>query len=343
MLKVIYHANCSDGFCAAWLMHKRYPDAEYIPMNYGVKLDLTKFENEDIIYFLDFSLKRPVMLELAEIVHKIIVLDHHKSAEAELIDLPENIEVTFDMEKSGAMITYDYFNIDDLEVLELVSYVQDRDLWKFELPNSKNISAYIQAVEFTFETYDYLCYQAPLAEKALMGSAILLKIRQQVALAVKHATYFKLGNYKIKAVNSTVNFSEVAGELAEGELFGVAWFYRSDGKYQYSLRSSEKGMDVSLIAGTYGGGGHKHAAGFESDTLILKRTIDFTNWTGKVLAYKDGYIKIFGRDSGGNRFTSKAPNEPHLIVQESDSEGNVVDPNRFYITESEMETILDGS
>jgi nanoRNase/pAp phosphatase (c-di-AMP/oligoRNAs hydrolase) len=30
----------------------------------------------------------------------------------------------------------------------------------------------------------------------------------------------------------------------------------------FSLRSGENGMDVSVIAQKYGGGGHKHASGF---------------------------------------------------------------------------------
>ena len=27
---VIYHANCADGFCCAWLLSKVYPDAEFV-------------------------------------------------------------------------------------------------------------------------------------------------------------------------------------------------------------------------------------------------------------------------------------------------------------------------
>mgnify|MGYP001614915008 CR=1 FL=1 len=32
---VIYHAGCWDGFCAAWLLHKAYPRAEFVPAQYG--------------------------------------------------------------------------------------------------------------------------------------------------------------------------------------------------------------------------------------------------------------------------------------------------------------------
>ena len=70
--------------------------------------------------------------------------------------------------------------------------------------------------------------------------------------------------HKILAVNATVLFSEIAGELAKDRPFGACYFDRQDGKRQWSLRSSgENGLDVAEIAKAHGGGGHKNAAGFE--------------------------------------------------------------------------------
>ena len=39
--------------------------------------------------------------------------------------------------------------------------------------------------------------------------------------------------------------------------------FRSAEGRTFSLRSEEGGEDVSEIAGLFGGGGHKHAAGFQ--------------------------------------------------------------------------------
>jgi nanoRNase/pAp phosphatase (c-di-AMP/oligoRNAs hydrolase) len=73
----------------------------------------------------------------------------------------------------------------------------------------------------------------------------------------------QMDGHTIRAVNATVLFSEIAGELAKGMPFGACYFDRFDGKRQWSLRSDEQGVDVSLIAKAHGGGGHAHAAGFE--------------------------------------------------------------------------------
>ena len=35
---VIYHANCTDGFTAAWAAWLTHPDWEYIPIKYGYPL-----------------------------------------------------------------------------------------------------------------------------------------------------------------------------------------------------------------------------------------------------------------------------------------------------------------
>jgi nanoRNase/pAp phosphatase (c-di-AMP/oligoRNAs hydrolase) len=62
--------------------------------------------------------------------------------------------------------------------------------------------------------------------------------------------------------------SELLGELAKGADFAVGWFATARGTYRYSLRSDPQGLDVSAIAKLFGGGGHKHAAGFEVDQPV---------------------------------------------------------------------------
>ena len=293
-IKVIYHANCPDGFCSAYLFWKHFNSEpgewsqdtmEFIPMNYGQELDFTKFNKEDIVYLVDFSFKRPVLIELAERVKHIWVLDHHKTAYNELSSIPEggNILVYFNMDLSGAQLAYNYLKHDNPLINEwndypkLVSYVADRDLWKFELESSKEISMYIRSFDYDFEEWRGIEYNIfnCFAQTVDQGRAILRYQEQQIKQAVNHAVDMTLqvpgmSTFIVPAVNTTVNFSEVAGELAEGREFGVAWFQRSDGKFQYSLRSRGD-FDVSKIAKAMGGGGHRNASGFESDIQVLHR------------------------------------------------------------------------
>ena len=78
---VIYHANCADGFGAAFAAWLKLGDgAEYLPMQYGQKL----VEKADIwqreVYVLDFSLPRDEMDWLFEGAKRVVWLDHHLSS-----------------------------------------------------------------------------------------------------------------------------------------------------------------------------------------------------------------------------------------------------------------------
>jgi oligoribonuclease NrnB/cAMP/cGMP phosphodiesterase (DHH superfamily) len=239
------------------------------------------------VFIVDFSYKRPVMLNLLESAHAVTVLDHHKSAEAELAGLADEFaewpagqepEITFDMHKSGARLAWEYLYGNQLLPgrwmdtdstglsLEsppwLVRYTEDRDLWLWKLPHSREINAALRSYALTFETWDSLAERGP-SEFVAEGEAILRAEQQTVAAHVRHAREVALGGHVVLAVNATTLQSEIAGELAAGRPFGVCYLDTGDGVRRYSLRSREGGIDVSEIAKQYGGGGHVRAAGFE--------------------------------------------------------------------------------
>jgi oligoribonuclease NrnB/cAMP/cGMP phosphodiesterase (DHH superfamily) len=97
---VIYHDNCTDGLTAAWVAAQVMPDAEFFAGFYGQ--DPPDVHGRDV-FIVDFSYKRPVMEQIAADCATLVVLDHHKTAEAELHGFtPEFSEIVFDMEHSGA-------------------------------------------------------------------------------------------------------------------------------------------------------------------------------------------------------------------------------------------------
>ncbi|MCI0558537.1 MAG: hypothetical protein MN733_08585, partial [Nitrososphaera sp.] len=152
---VLYHGNCPDGFTAAWAAWKSLGDsAKYIPVSYG--RDLPEIEEDrafpPIVYIVDFSYSRDVLIALNEKA-VVRVLDHHKTAEADLAGLSF---CTFDMTKSGAMLSWEYFRPGRTPVPRIVQYVQDQDLWRWALPNSKEISAWYMSYEYSFEKWDML-------------------------------------------------------------------------------------------------------------------------------------------------------------------------------------------
>jgi oligoribonuclease NrnB/cAMP/cGMP phosphodiesterase (DHH superfamily) len=110
---VIYHGNCADGFGAAWAARRYFRSlrepAEYYP---GVYQDPPPDCTNKRVYLLDFSYKKKVMEQIIEQAARVTVLDHHKTAEEDLRDLfnSRRIDGEFDLERSGAMITWEWFN-----------------------------------------------------------------------------------------------------------------------------------------------------------------------------------------------------------------------------------------
>lgn len=269
---VIYHANCWDGFCAAWVARKALRDIEAVPAQYGQAPPNCAARN---VFMLDFSYPREVMRAVAAEADAIVVLDHHKTAEDALAGLDEQfapyLTVVFDMEKSGGRLAWDWFTAMGYDMPTpnqprapwLVDYTEDRDLWRHALEGTQEINAALRSYPLDFEQWDQFELKDPRSTFYHEGAAIRRAERQIVESHVRNAREIEMAGHAIRAVNATVLFSEIAGELAQGRPFGACYFDRQDGKRQWSLRSTAEGVDVSEIAKARGGGGHRQAAGFE--------------------------------------------------------------------------------
>lgn len=262
---VLYHGpGCTDGFASAWTARRHFGDrADYVPMQYGDEPpDVTGRE----VWILDFSFVRPVLLEMASKARRITVLDHHQSAQQELSGLAtDNLKCVFDMERSGARLTWEHF-FPDVQPHWLVLYAEDRDLWAWKLWESRAVNAALASYPHDFAVWDEMGKRHHLPSLGLVneGRAILRYQQQLVDHLCQHAREVVIDGQRVLAVNTPLLISEVAGKLAENRPFGACWFETEDGLTVWSLRSTDQGVDVSEVARRQGGGGHKRAAGFQT-------------------------------------------------------------------------------
>lgn len=263
---VIYHKDCFDGICAAWVVDKYFKmrglECDIFPATYGQMPPDCEGKN---VYIVDFSYPRPLLERVASVCKTITVLDHHKTAEEDLKGLDYAI---FNMNKSGAGIAWDWF-FPGARRPWLVDTIEDRDLWRHALPDTQELMAYISTVPMTIEAYEDLSNQH-VPEVAYQGKGILKYITNYGAKAIEHVRHEMIGNYLVATMNiSYQNCSEHLNQLIEKihpAFFVASYFRRADGLWQFSLRS-EGAFDVSMIAKIYGGGGHRNAAGFTISKL----------------------------------------------------------------------------
>ena len=263
---VIYHASCPDGFGAAWAAHRVLGErAQYLPMNHGDPIP--QVDDDARVYILDFSFDRGRMVELQS-KHgqdNVILLDHHITAQQELSELPN---CHFDLSKSGAVLSWEHFHAGSA-VPTLLLYVQDKDLWTWELPDSRAISAYLSSREADFDTWDNISRDFETAEGCLRaveaGKSILRSKQQAVREIAQLAHFVQVGEHTVPVVNSPIMQSEIGEYLVNAHPespFAAIYFDVSPTVRKWSLRSRGNGFDVSRLAQQFGGGGHPAAAGF---------------------------------------------------------------------------------
>lgn len=279
---VIHHRD-ADGFGASfavWTALKDSHEITFVDAQYGEAppemIGQIPYEH---VFILDFSYKRDTMLDLIAKVPEgtIVCLDHHKTAQADLEGLPGCV---FDLTKSGCRMAWELFF--DSEPPHILQYVEDRDLWKFELEMSKEVNAYIALLAWDFaEWRDF-----SLEDAMFSGKAVIAFQKRQIESRVKAAELVDFGPLntgdgymfgvntiplvdadeiiQVPCVNASENISELGEALCHAypeAPFSMSYCDREGGLRSYSLRS-RNGFDVSEVARAFGGGGHPAAAGF---------------------------------------------------------------------------------
>lgn len=280
---IAYHGGCTDGLCAAWLFGRYFRslkrEYKYIPCYHGVPFSESEVTPLHDLIMVDFSYNDfDTMEHIVNLVENFIVFDHHASAEKVLELLSNKSQVIFNKEKSGAGLAADATDQADLW---LPKYVQDRDIWTWKLPDSKAVSAaiqlyplvkYVDGKEFgpNEETWDSLACKKP-EDLVLQGNTVLMYQEKQIEHMLSKATLSKICGFSVMCLNATSLISETGHLICQKypQYPFSATYYDSGEIRRWSLRSIGN-FNVSDIARKMGGGGHKNAAGFETQISLIE-------------------------------------------------------------------------
>lgn len=278
---ILYHDHCPDGWTAAWVacraLEPQRGAVELHAVSYGNPVPPLDGVGE--VYLVDFAYPHDTLVRLAE-GRRVVVLDHHQSAIDEIVRArggtpKDDITITLlgddgskygyaaflDTTRSGAGITWDRFHPREPRPA-VVDYVEDRDLWAWRLPRSRDIDAFIRSQPHTLEAWDRLAEMEP-QDMAALGRECRLHIEAYCRAAANHAYWCEMGGRRFPIVNITYeSCSDVAAHLLDH--FGtdmVGYFFeRGEGGWQYGFRS-RNGVEVNRFAEGFGGGGHPQASG----------------------------------------------------------------------------------
>ena len=263
-IKVLYHGDCPDGSLAAYTAYRKLgKNAKYIACTYYNNF-VDKIDKGDTVYLLDFHVDRRLLLDWYDRAESILVLDHHATAERTIGDLDF---VTVDKNECGATLAFKHF-FPGREMPLMYNYVRDRDLWLWEKPNSKEINSFINfhstmVDDFSVWDYIYTRLNVDFANALREGKLLNDQRRIMVQRMIKYAAPLEVGQHTVPSVNSSVLMSEIGNALLSeypDAPFSCVYVVQN-GRLRCSLRSEEGRKDVSTIAESYGGGGHRNSSG----------------------------------------------------------------------------------
>lgn len=281
---VLYHHDCNDGFGAAYAAWTHVGDhgplgkTEYLPWSYGQ--EPPRLNPAAALYILDFSFTREQMLELIRRHHGMVtILDHHITALNEIGDLPQ---CHFDLEHSAARMAWSHFqhlaaedSCQSHQCPELIDYIEDRDLWKWQLPQSREVSAALYSYPHDFPVWQQLVDDPNGIQRLKSEGETLLRAQRQEVQRLANAAFMQPvpGHHQpVPQVNTQTFVSEVCHELLARfpeTPFAAAYHHAVNAAGEpvtkFSLRGRNEGenrFDVATLAEQNGGGGHPSAAGF---------------------------------------------------------------------------------
>ena len=275
-----------------------------IDYNMLLNFDHVDFDNGDRVFFLDYSFSNKDNIEafkklLSRRAHinDVVWIDHHKTSVESELNNHYMIPGIRRIGLCGAAWTYLYLNASEftytdlesrddipdlfhksLKIPRFLKVIDDYDCWKglyritndfhygftvstpvdnmigVLLCNSEDSDKYINAIGHMGETVrQYLNFENKEYHVNMYGFEYILPEEH--------------GGYKCFCMNRKGNSHMFGSKINEYD--AVIPFYFNGERWTYSMFSNKDHIDCSEVAKSYGGGGHKGAAGWTSDKLLF--------------------------------------------------------------------------
>jgi nanoRNase/pAp phosphatase (c-di-AMP/oligoRNAs hydrolase) len=261
---VLYHKACPDGFASAYVAWTKLGDnVKYLPVSYN---DPPPNIKNGKVLVCDFSFKEKATKKLIKNNEVFFNIDHHITAVDNLNNIDDKYKY-FDMNHSGAILTWKYF-YPDIEPPIFLNYIEDYDLWKFEFEETKAFNAVTKQIPFSFYKWDKFKDEKYLNKLIKKGKIIIDYQNSIINYQLKHICIRRQNindnSYKIAYLNTNHLINEIANKAVldlDCDFCVIYSYDESNNLTRFSLRSCDNKVNVSTIAKLLKGGGHRNASG----------------------------------------------------------------------------------
>lgn len=289
---IIYHDKDLDGICSGAVLLNAFPGARLLGYDYGRPFDVEdNIENDEMVVMADVSMPMDVMEAIAEHSGRFTWIDHHVSAYNDFVRhfgdfrLHENGGMT----SVDGQMTYVYENgkaacelcwewIMQGDTPEAVRLLGEYDTWRNQDEDRWNnvilpFQYGMRLDGFSPETLAHYLLNPVNYEKILVGKSILKYQKEQNSYHMKSSFDARLnlpGGQVVRCLvcnrvpSNSMSFESKWDESKYDIMVPIGF----DGqKWGLSFYTTKPSVDCSVLAKSFGGGGHKQAAGCSTDDL----------------------------------------------------------------------------
>lgn len=288
-MKCFSHNDLDGRGARAIVAHyeNNYNTEDYFEVDYVQELPLDKIKKDEKVYFVDYSFSKNTyhrLLKILEITKNIIWIDHHQSSIDLINEHPELGDIkglVMDKKISATGLAWMYFNREyDLnEAPRFIKLISDYDCW---ILNNEDAILF----KLGMDSLPTKNVNDDIWSMLLSGNMEndLLKMGKIIAMYTEneHKEYLEkysfetkipgFEEYKVLACNRRSNSLLFGDKINEYDI--ICPFVFDGDKYTYSIFTNKDNIDCKVIAESFGGGGHKQAAGFTSDNIIFDIDVD---------------------------------------------------------------------
>lgn len=276
-MKCFYHSADLDGHCSGAIVRRFMPECELIGINYGQEFPWGTIEDGEEVYMVDFGLQPFSDMERLNSICKLHWIDHHKTAidDAHKAGFLASGGQSLEIGKAGCELAWEYFSAFDAS--DAVRLLGRYDVWDHSDPRTLPFQYGMRQNENTYPDNDELWSDLLLDDEAITevlrhGQLILdYENAQNRKFCKSYSFETELSGLSGVCANRGFTNSKVFDSVYDPEhhhlMITFCRLKPPAGKWTVSLYSTREDVDCGVIAKSFGGGGHKGAAGFQCDQL----------------------------------------------------------------------------
>jgi len=253
----------------------KHPQCEMIGINYGGQFPFDKILPGEVVCMVDFCLQPFSDMLRLNTLADLRWIDHHKSAIEEAGKHAVEVRGLRQDGIGACALTWKYFH--STKVPHAVQLLAEYDVWDHHNPATLPFQYGMRFEENTKPDNQELwqplfkdaCIVADIVET---GKTILEYEKRQNAKLCSYATFeTEINGLKAIALNRGFTNSKIFDSVWDNEKYDVMLTFSRLAlpakKWTVSLYTDKPGIDCSVIAKSFGGGGHIGASGFQCDDL----------------------------------------------------------------------------